>query len=135
MKSNESKGVLNALESFIDKYKLPIILVLAVCLVILPFLMPNDYLMRVLIIIMLYIGFGFGLNMILGEMGLMSLGQAGFVGVGAYTAAICLTKLGWNFIPASTSDDPNSCCPTVITIALLAHPLSRFSSLIPLTQT
>jgi branched-chain amino acid transport system permease protein len=100
MKSNESKGVLNALESFIDKYKLPIILVLTVCLVILPFLMPNDYLMRVLIIIMLYIGFGFGLNMILGEMGLMSLGQAGFVGVGAYTAAICLTKLGWNFIPA-----------------------------------
>ena len=55
MKSNESKGALNALESFIDKYKLPIILVLAVCLVILPFLMPNDYLMRVLIIIMLYI--------------------------------------------------------------------------------
>ena len=100
MKIHSSKSLINTLETFVDKYKLQVILVAAAVLIALPFFMPNDYLMRVLIIIMLYIGFGFSLNMLLGEMGLMSLGQAGFVGVGAYTAAICLTKLGWNFIPS-----------------------------------
>ena len=36
-----------------------------------------------------------GLNILTGYTGLISLGQAGFMGVGAYTVAILGTKLGW----------------------------------------
>lgn len=100
MKNKEKKSKIASLESFVYKNRILLALIVIAFLIVLPFLMPNDYLMRVVIIITLYIGFGFGLNLLLGEMGLMSLGQAGFVGVGAYTAAIMLTKFGWNFIPA-----------------------------------
>jgi branched-chain amino acid transport system permease protein len=39
-----------------------------------------------------------GLNVLTGCTGQISLGHAGFVGVGAYTAAILSAKLGWPFI-------------------------------------
>ena len=101
MKKNENvRSRLNSFETFVDRHKLVIAAVICALLAVLPFLMPNDYLMRVLVIILLYVGFGFGLNLLLGEMGLMSLGQAGFVGVGAYTAAILMTKFQWNFLPS-----------------------------------
>ncbi len=101
MKKNENaQSRLNSFEKFVDSHKVILSLLALAVLIILPFLMPNGYMMRVLIIILLYIGFGFGLNLLLGEMGLMSLGQAGFVGVGAYTAAILLTRFQWNFLPA-----------------------------------
>ena len=91
---------LNRFETFVDRYKLIITIVVGISLVVLPYLMPTDYMMRVLCMILIYCGFGFGLNLLLGEMGLMSLGQAGFVGVGAYTASILMVSFGWNFIPA-----------------------------------
>lgn len=92
---------LNQFESLVAKYKIPLIIAAAIFLVVIPYLMPNDYFLRVLCIICMYVTFSFGLNLLLGEMGLMSLGQAGFVGIGAYITAICLTKFGWNFIPAT----------------------------------
>ena len=104
MKNNENtRSRLNSFERFVDRYKVIIALGTAAIVMVLPFLMTNDYLMRVLVIILLYIGFGFGLNLLLGEMGLMSLGQAGFVGVGAYTTAILMTEFGWNFFPSIIS--------------------------------
>jgi branched-chain amino acid transport system permease protein len=39
----------------------------------------------------------FGLNLTVGYAGQMSLGQAAFFGIGAYTAAILMTKLGVSF--------------------------------------
>src|SRR5450759_4908728 len=37
-------------------------------------------------------------NLITGTTGLMSLGHAGFYGIGAYTAALLATKLHWPFL-------------------------------------
>ena len=39
-----------------------------------------------------------GLQVLMGQAGLVSIGQAAFVGVGAYTAAILATKHGFSFL-------------------------------------
>lgn len=41
-----------------------------------------------------------GLNILVGFTGLLSLGHAAFVGVGAYCSALCITKLGIPFLPS-----------------------------------
>ena len=52
------------------------------------------YLMSLLCV---YLMAAFGLNLIVGYAGQMSIGQAAFYGIGAYTAAILMTKLGMSF--------------------------------------
>lgn len=98
VKTNTSKGRISALETFVAQHKLILIIIGAALLIIAPFLAPNDYIVRVLCVITMYCAYGFGLNLLLGEMGLMSLGQAGFVGIGAYTTAILLTRFHINFL-------------------------------------
>jgi branched-chain amino acid transport system permease protein len=41
---------------------------------------------------------GIGLNVLMGFTGLLSLGHAAFLGVGAYTSALLITKLGFPFL-------------------------------------
>jgi len=41
-----------------------------------------------------------GLNILTGYTGLISLGHAAFMGVGAYTCGDLIIRLGWNFVPA-----------------------------------
>ena len=41
-----------------------------------------------------------GLNLLTGTTGLISLGHGGFLALGAYTAAILVTTLGWGLTPA-----------------------------------
>ncbi|HEX4524971.1 MAG TPA: branched-chain amino acid ABC transporter permease [Casimicrobiaceae bacterium] len=53
------------------------------------------YLMTLLCV---YLMAAFGLNLIVGYAGQMSIGQAAFYGIGAYTAAILMTKLGMTFL-------------------------------------
>lgn len=101
MKNIKQVNRLNRFETLVSKYKALLILLGLAVLIIAPFVVPNDYFMRVLCVILMYCTFGFGLNILLGEMGLMSLGQAGFVGAGAFTTAVLLTTLKWNFIPAT----------------------------------
>ena len=59
-----------------------------------PFAGPSDYLIRVAIMLMIYIIAALGLNMISGEAGQVSMGQAGFFAVGAYGSALLSLKLG-----------------------------------------
>src|SRR5438552_15868964 len=52
------------------------------------------YLMTLLCV---YLMAAFGLNLIVGYAGQMSIGQAAFYGIGAYVAAILMTKMGISF--------------------------------------
>ena len=76
------------------KKKTAAALAAAVFLVIFPFAGLSDYLIRVAIMLMIYIIAALGLNMISGEAGQVSMGQAGFFAVGAYGSALLSLKLG-----------------------------------------
>jgi branched-chain amino acid transport system permease protein len=60
----------------------------AAALLPLPFLIHDDYLLRLINIGVIYAILAVSLNFVLGYAGQISLGHAGFFGIGAYTAAI-----------------------------------------------
>jgi branched-chain amino acid transport system permease protein len=69
-------------------------------LVALPFLLANDYYLNLLIVIGVYCIALLGLDLIKGYTGLLSLGQAGFMGVAAYVSAILTTRFEWEPLAA-----------------------------------
>lgn len=66
-------------------------------LLILPYIIQSNYLLRVIITMAIYALLASGLNIINGYTGQFSLGNAAFYGIGAYTAAILATRYGVPF--------------------------------------
>ena len=75
------------------------LVVLAVVLLAIPLVTPNMYIMQILNMIGIYIILGIGINVLTGFTGQLSLGQAAFFGIGAYTAALLNTRAGLQFLP------------------------------------
>lgn len=75
------------------------IVITASILVIVPYFTPNMYIMQIINMIGIYIILGTGINVLTGYTGQLSLGQAAFFGIGAYTAALMNTRFGFQFIP------------------------------------
>lgn len=76
------------------KFAIPLALV---CLAAFPFMGPGDYLLRLVNIGIIYAILAVSLNFVLGCAGQISLGHAGFFGIGAYTSAI-LTQAGSGYL-------------------------------------
>lgn len=77
-----------------------LIIVACLALLALPALVPNDYLMRLVNVGIIYAILAVSLNFVLGYAGQISLGHAGFFGIGAYTAGILThTGPGYMFWP------------------------------------
>ncbi len=62
----------------------------------LPFVFPTDYFTHLFTTIAYSTIVVLGLNVLIGFSGQISLGHAGFYGVGAYTTALLSTSLGWS---------------------------------------
>ncbi|HTX53295.1 MAG TPA: branched-chain amino acid ABC transporter ATP-binding protein/permease [Candidatus Baltobacteraceae bacterium] len=71
-------------------------IVLGAAVVLLPTVTANTYYLYIVASAGLLTIVTAGLNVLVGFSGQMSLGHAGFYAIGAYTAAICTVKLGWN---------------------------------------
>jgi branched-chain amino acid transport system permease protein len=67
-------------------------IVLFICL---PWFMPNNYYIQVLILAIIYTIAAMGLNFIYGFTGYISFAQAAFLGIGAYTTALLTVDFGW----------------------------------------
>lgn len=59
-----------------------------------PFLTQSSYFLTIGITAMIFTVFAMSLNIVYGYAGLLSLAQTGFWGVGSYTAALVVTRLG-----------------------------------------
>ncbi|MBX9962034.1 MAG: branched-chain amino acid ABC transporter permease [Burkholderiales bacterium] len=68
---------------------------LAVLLAVLPWLLPNTYVLDVVNRIGINAIAVIGLNLVMGYAGQVSLGHAGFFGLGAYASAILTSRYGW----------------------------------------
>lgn len=75
-------------------------LIVAAALVAVPFLVANTFQLRVVMLFLIYALVALGLNLLVGLVSLVSLGQAGLYALGAYTVAILATKTGAGFFPA-----------------------------------
>ncbi len=73
-------------------------IIFAVFLLILPRVLPNQYIVQIVNMILIYVILATGVNILTGYTGQLSLGQAAFFGIGAYTAAILNKNFGLQFI-------------------------------------
>jgi len=69
----------------------------AVALLTLPLWLPSAYHLHVTIMAGIFTILALSLNLLLGYTGQLSLGHAGFFGIGAYTSALLALKLEWSF--------------------------------------
>jgi len=86
-----------------------------------PLTLNNSYYIHMIGTIMIYAILLFGLDIVVGYTGQVSLGHAGLFGVGSYTAGVLFFQLGaplWVIVPASI-------CVTALFGALLALPALR----------
>jgi len=91
----------------------------ALCLV--PFAVANTFQLRVVMLFLIYALVALGLNLLVGLVSLVSLGQAGLYALGAYTVAILATKAGAGFIAAMLG----AIAVTAIAGVALAYPTVR----------
>jgi branched-chain amino acid transport system permease protein len=80
---------------FLPKRLAPL-LIFATIVAVLPFVFPGKFQLSILILVGINAIVCVGLNMLVGNTGQISLGHAGFFGVGAYASAILTGDHGWN---------------------------------------
>ena len=70
----------------------PPLLLLALVLALLPFALPNNYVVDIAVHIALA---AIGINLLMGFSGQISIGHAAFVAIGAYGSGIVTARFGW----------------------------------------
>jgi len=100
-----------------------ILLVLLAVLISLPFFTPGQYFLRTATNIGIYAILALSLNITTGYCGQVSMGQAAFMAVGAYTFAILNTMHGVGFFPAAFV----GCCVAGVAGFILGMPTLRLS--------
>jgi len=75
-------------------HRLAVLVALAAIAVLLPLAFPSAYYYRVAALVFVFALAALGLNLLMGFAGQVSLGHAGFLGIGAYAVAIGPTHLG-----------------------------------------
>lgn len=70
------------------KYRLPLLLAVSIAALAFPMVFTSKYLIRIVILCLMYCMLSVSLNLMTGVLGQMSFGHAAFWGIGAYTAAI-----------------------------------------------
>jgi branched-chain amino acid transport system permease protein len=71
-----------------------VVLLIAVSVVITPLLLPSTFYLRIAALVFIFALAVTGLNLLMGFAGQVSLGHAGFFGIGAYAVAVGPTHLG-----------------------------------------
>ncbi|MGJ4850472.1 branched-chain amino acid ABC transporter permease [Bacillota bacterium Meth-B3] len=98
--SIRENGLLYVFEHFVNAYKWPLLVAFGLLAVSVPYLGLSRATLRLLTMIALYSMLGMGLNVLVGYTGQVSLGHAGFYGIGAYTCALLQVRLGLAFWPS-----------------------------------
>lgn len=78
----------------LQQHRLFPLITLVALIVVLPVLFPSAYYYRVAALVFIFAIAALGLNLLMGFAGQVSLGHAGFMGVGAYAVAIGPSELG-----------------------------------------
>ena len=94
---------------------------LVAVLLALPWLLPNSYYMDLAIRIGINAITVLGLNLLIGYAGQISLGHAGFLGIGAYASAVLPTHFGWHPLLAMGA----GVAATALIAGLVARPIFK----------
>ena len=95
-------------------------LVIAI-LLLLPFVLPNSFYLDLAVRMAINAIIVLGLNLLIGFAGQISLGHAGFLGIGAYASAVLPTHFGWHPLLAMGA----GAVATGLLAALVARPIFK----------
>ena len=98
-------GSLTRLAGHLAAGRYAVVFVIAAIVVVLPLLLPSFYLRLATLVFIIALAV-LGLNLLMGFAGQVSLGHAGFFGIGAYAVAVGPTHLGipaWAALPAGAA--------------------------------
>ncbi|PKO32659.1 MAG: branched-chain amino acid ABC transporter permease [Betaproteobacteria bacterium HGW-Betaproteobacteria-7] len=95
--------------------------ILIAILIVLPFFIPNAFYMDLVIRMAINAVIVLGLNLLIGFAGQISLGHAGFLGIGAYASAVLPTHFGWHPLLAMGA----GAAVTGLLAALVARPIFK----------
>jgi branched-chain amino acid transport system permease protein len=87
---------------------------------VLPFVLPNSFYLDLAIRMAINAVIVLGLNLLIGFAGQISLGHAGFLGIGAYASAVLPTHFGWHPLLAM-----GPALATGMLAALVARPIFK----------
>src|SRR6267378_3037479 len=93
-----------------------------------PLAVHNPYALGLLTLLAIYGILLIGLDVTVGYLGQVNLAQAAFLGLGAYTAGLCVTKLGWGILlalPALRLEGPQFALATLSFTALTVTALNE----------
>ena len=90
-------------------------------LIVLPFVLPNSFYLDVAIRMAINAVIVLGLNLLIGFADQISLGHAGFLGIGAYASAVLPTHFGWHPLLAMIA----GAVVTGVLAALVARPIFK----------
>ena len=88
---------LQNIRKYIRHHRLMWILFLLAAALVLPLVLTNNYHLGIATRILMYMILASAVNVMNGYSGQFAIGHAGFLCVGAYTAAILMTRAGRNF--------------------------------------
>lgn len=97
------------------------LLFVAVILAVLPFVVPNSFYLDLAVRMAINAIIVLGLNLLIGFAGQISLGHAGFLGIGAYASAVLPTHFGWHPLLAMGA----GAAATGLLAALVARPIFK----------
>ncbi|MDD5944609.1 MAG: branched-chain amino acid ABC transporter permease [Clostridia bacterium] len=95
---NDKKGLWTRIIEVWAKNSRLISLIFLILAILFPIVFNKQYYITIAINCLIFSILSLSLNLITGYMGITSLGHAAFFGVGAYTAAILSTRMGFGFI-------------------------------------
>ena len=90
-------------------------------LVVVPFVVPNSFYLDLAIRMAINAVIVLGLNLLIGFAGQISLGHAGFLGIGAYASAVLPTHFGWHPVLAMAA----GAVVTGLLAGLVARPIFK----------
>jgi len=99
----------------------PGLVLLAILLALLPFTFGNSYYYDVAVRIAMNAVIVIGLNLLIGYAGQISLGHAGFIGIGAYATGILTTHAGWHPLAAMAA----GAAVSALLAVLIARPIFK----------
>jgi ABC-type branched-subunit amino acid transport system ATPase component/ABC-type branched-subunit amino acid transport system permease subunit len=80
------------------RFRIPLFALVMAGVVIFPVVVKNQYALRLGILCLMYASLAVSLNLVTGFMGQLSLGQAAFMGIGAYTSALLAKNFALPFL-------------------------------------
>lgn len=95
--------------------------VVVAILVVLPFVLPNSFYLDLAIRMAINAVIVLGLNLLIGFAGQISLGHAGFLGIGAYASAVLPTHFGWHPLLAMMA----GAAATAVLATVVARPIFK----------